>query len=75
MVRLIDERKALQADVRRLVKQYGPEMGEVYFQKTVSWNNLQKAAQGGSHLTPPPPTSRKALPPHAAGDAAGDAGK
>jgi hypothetical protein len=30
----------LELQVRRLVKQYGPEMGDLYYQRSVSWAGL-----------------------------------
>lgn len=36
------KRLALQIEVRELVKRYGPELGDLYFQKEVSWDKVMK---------------------------------
>jgi hypothetical protein len=40
MAKLMDQRKSLQQEVRKLVKQYGPDMGGAYYDRSVSWNSL-----------------------------------
>jgi hypothetical protein len=36
------KRLALQMEVRELVKRYGPELGDLYFQSDVSWDKVMK---------------------------------
>jgi|AntAceMinimDraft_5_1070358.scaffolds.fasta_scaffold196417_1 hypothetical protein len=43
MAKLMAQRRALQVEVRRLVKRYGPDMGGAYFDRSVSWNHLAAA--------------------------------
>jgi len=45
MVKLMDQRKMLQQEVRRLVKQYGPGMGGAYYDRSVSWNSLASSSK------------------------------
>ena len=69
MDRLVDQRKALQAEVRKMVRKYGPETGELYSAQlgsTPQQNNLAHAAgfgkagvskgkpPAGGDLAPPP---------------------
>eukprot|EP00622_Pseudochattonella_farcimen_P006703 FR742556.1.p1 GENE.FR742556.1~~FR742556.1.p1 ORF type:complete len:160 (+),score=19.25 FR742556.1:37-480(+) len=54
MKKLMTEREDLQKMVRATVKKYGPDIGEVYFERNVSWTNLQ----GGDSRGSPRPVSR-----------------
>ena len=46
-------RIALQRDVRRLVKKYGPELGALYYDKSDAWEQHYSADDGGSHGSGP----------------------
>lgn len=47
---------ALQTEVRELVKKYGPELGDIYFQNDVAWDqvmkNLREMEEAKSHDQP-----------------------
>lgn len=45
MAKLMDQRKMLQREVRRLVKQYGPDMGGAYYDRSVSWNSIASSSK------------------------------
>mmetsp|Transcript_89861 Transcript_89861/g.256936 ORF Transcript_89861/g.256936 Transcript_89861/m.256936 type:complete len:626 (-) Transcript_89861:586-2463(-) len=45
MMKLMKERQELQKMVRATVKKYGPDMGEVYFGRNISWANLAQVTR------------------------------
>lgn len=46
--RLVEQRARLQKEVRGLVKQYGPMIGAVYFNDSVSWGKEGRDPKEGS---------------------------
>ena len=47
MLKLVEQRKGLQTEVRRLVKAYGPKMGKAYYERSVSSSDLAALSSGG----------------------------
>ena len=41
-------RKALQADLTRFIREMGPKLGDIYYDKNVDWKEIQAASRRSS---------------------------
>ena len=67
MSALPDTRKQLQADLRKFVKEIGPKLGEIYYEKDINWEQIQADTRKLGQLPPVPPS-----PARPTGGAGGD---